>query len=128
MEDKIIRVSMPFDGASVSRRIPGSDLIGKARSGDRGIDPLELVPRVRSWIAKRGKGVFKSNKEIARSEGITPARVSQLLPIGKMTDEQVHLLKALSDLEKLSIRKLIQIAKNPRAEVCAKMGGESAVG
>jgi hypothetical protein len=114
MGDKTIRVSMLFEKTSVSRRNSGSDRTEKPRSTNCDIDPLDVVAKARSWIAKRGKGVFKTNAEIARIEGITRARVSQLLPVGRLTDQQIQFLRGAADGAKVSIRALIRAAKNLR--------------
>jgi hypothetical protein len=76
-------------------------------------DPWVPVLKVHSWVAQLKEGRVVSCAEIARREPTTPARVSQLWPLGKITREQVEDALTASMRREISLRRLIQIARNP---------------
>jgi hypothetical protein len=59
------------------------------------------------------EGRVASYSEIARREGITRARVSQLWPLGKITRELMDDALKASRGKEVSLRRLIQLARNP---------------
>lgn len=75
-------------------------------------DPWSVVLKVRSWVAQLGECKVHSCAEIARREGITPARVSQLWPLGKITREQMDDALTSSKGGEASLRGLIRIARS----------------
>jgi hypothetical protein len=65
------------------------------------------APQVERWKT----GDVRAVAEIARRERITFGRVSQLWPLARMTDQQVEHAPSANSLGKVSVRKLLQIAK-----------------
>src|SRR5271170_5262259 len=95
IRDKILRVSMPFEKGRNSSRKSRMVLPGKRLLFGNASDPWAVVLKVHSWASQLGEGRIRSRAEIARREGITQARVSQLWPLGKITREQMdNALKA----------------------------------
>jgi hypothetical protein len=91
IRDKILRVSMPFEkgknsgGKPIAKQSPKRLLFGKVD------DPWKVVLKVHSWAKQLGEGKVRSCTEVAKREGITRARVSQLWPLSKITREHVEL-------------------------------------
>jgi hypothetical protein len=104
---------MPFEkGRNSSRKsrlvLPQKRLLfGSAK------DPWAVVLKVHSWAAQLKEGRVRSCEEIARREGITRARVSQLWPLSEITSEQSDKALTGSNGREISLRRLIQIARNP---------------
>jgi hypothetical protein len=75
-------------------------------------DPWSVVLKVRLWADQLKEGRVRSCAEIARREGITPARVSQLWPLSEITKELAD--EALSERKGrgISLRTLIRVARN----------------
>ena len=76
------------------------------------MDPWLVVLKVRSWAAQLQEGRVRSCAEIARREGITRARVSQLWPLSEITREQANEALTVSKGGEVSLRRLIRIARN----------------
>jgi ribosomal protein L25 (general stress protein Ctc) len=113
--DKILRLEMPFEIGRNSMR--NSRAAGKKEGmvfGDA-IDPWSVVLRVRSWTSQLREGRVHSCSEIAKNEGITRARVSQLWPLSEITQKQVDEALIANKGRGLSIRRLISIARIPNA-------------
>jgi hypothetical protein len=72
-----------------------------------------VILKVHSWTAHLREGRVRSCAEIARREGITRARVSQLWPLGKITREQLDDTLTASKGGEVSLRGLIRIARSP---------------
>ncbi len=72
-----------------------------------------MIIKVRLWVVQLREGRVRSYAEIARREGITRARVSQLWPLGKITWEQLDDTLTASKGGEVSLRGLIRIARSP---------------
>src|SRR5271156_2775223 len=86
--DKILRVSMPFEKRGSSKRKSRSFLPHKCVISGNALDSWSVVLKVRSWAVQLREGRVRSCAEIARREGITRARLSQLWPLSQITSEQ----------------------------------------
>jgi hypothetical protein len=113
IRDKILRVSMPFEKGMSSTRIPKRGTRQKRIMFGSLSDPWAVVLKVHSWAALFKEGRVRSYAEIARREGITRARVSQLWPLSRIAKKKAD--EALTDSKgkEISLRKLIRIARNP---------------
>jgi hypothetical protein len=76
------------------------------------VNPCSVVLRIRSWAKQLQEGRIRSCAEIARREGITPARVSQLWPLSEITREQADETLTARKRGEMSLRRLIRIARN----------------
>jgi hypothetical protein len=112
IRDKILRVSMPFEKGMSSTRIPKRGTRQKRIMFGSLSDPWAVVLKVHSWAALFKEGRVRSYAEIARREGITRARVSQLWPLSRIAKKKAD--EALTDSKgkEISLRKLIRIARN----------------
>jgi hypothetical protein len=110
--DKILRVSMPFEKGMRSTRISKAGTRQKRLLLGSLPDPWAVVLKVHSWAALFKEGRVRSYAEIARREGITRARVSQLWPLSRIAKKKAD--EALTDSKgkEISLRKLIRIARN----------------
>jgi hypothetical protein len=113
IRDKILRVSMPFEKGRNSTRKSKTVLLRTRLLFGGAKDSWAVVFRVHSWAAQVKEGSVRSCAEIARKEGITRARVSQLWPLSEISREQAHETMSASKGRRISIRRLIQIARNP---------------
>jgi hypothetical protein len=113
IRDKILRVSMPFEKGRKSVRKSQPVLRRKSLISGSAVDPWLVVLKVRSWALQMKEGRVRSCAEIARREGITPARVSQLWPLGKITGEKADYALTQGKGREISLRRLIRIARNP---------------
>jgi hypothetical protein len=95
IRDKILRVSMPFEKRSNSVRKSKAEIPQNYWLSGTASDSWQVILKVRSWAAQLQEGKIRSCAEIARMEGITRARVSQLWPLCKITAEQAE--QALSE-------------------------------
>jgi hypothetical protein len=111
--DKILRVSMPFERGKNSTGRRRAVLAQKRSIFGNAADPWAIVLKVRSWAAQLREGGVHSRAEIARREGITRARVSQLWPLSMLTSEQMDEASKASKGRDVSIRRLIRVARNP---------------
>jgi hypothetical protein len=75
-----------------------------------------MVLKVCSWATQLKEGKVRSRAEIARKEGITRARVSQLWPLSGITREQADDALRSSNGREVSLRRLIRIARNPNVK------------
>ena len=111
IRDKILRVSMPFEKGRNSegkaRAIPSRKrlLIGNVE------DPWQVVLRVHSWAKQLRESKVESCTEVARMEGITRARVSQLWPLCRITREQTEPALRERPGRPVSLRTLIKLAR-----------------
>jgi hypothetical protein len=113
IRDKILRVSMPF---GKRKYLTGETSVGglaKHLPIRRASDPWSVVLKVQTWAGQLKEGRVASCAEIARREGITPARVSQLWPLSEITRGQADKAMAESNGRELSLRRLIRVARNP---------------
>jgi hypothetical protein len=113
IRDKILRISMPFEKGMSSTRIPKTGTRQKRLLLGSLSDPWAVVLKVHSWAALLKEGRVCSYAEIAKREGITPARVSQLWPLSGITKEKADEALTESKGREISLRKLIRIARNP---------------
>lgn len=113
IRDKILRVSMPFEKGRNTTRISRSVFPQNRLISGNEMDPWKVILKVRSWASQLGEGRVSSCAEIARREGITRARVSQLWPIRSITREQMDDSLKASRGKDISLRRLIRIARNP---------------
>lgn len=70
---------------------------------------MAVFQKVKNWKAELTSGKIKSLGEIARREGISTARVSQLLPLGSLNTEQVQ--TEIKRKRGISVRGLIAFAR-----------------
>jgi hypothetical protein len=123
IRDKILRVSMPFKKGKNPARKTSTAPYKKPPLFGNTSDPWSVVLKVRLWAAELRDGRINSCAEVARREGITSARVSQLWPLTVITKEQADEALTKSKGTGISLRRLIRIARNsdlkcegPRAE------------
>ena len=113
IRDKILRVSMSFETGKNSTRKANKEIPQKRRFTGTASYPWSAILKVHSWTAHLREGRVRSCAEIARREGITRARVSQLWPLGKITREQFDDALTASKGGEVSLRGLIRIARSP---------------
>jgi hypothetical protein len=116
IRDKILRVSMPFEKGIRSTRIPKRGTRQKRILFGSLSDPWAVVLKVHSWAALLEEGRVRPCAEIAKREGITRARVSQLWPLSGITKEKADEALTESKRKEISLRKLIRIARNPEVK------------
>jgi len=102
---------MPFEKGNNLPRKSRAAVPPKGMVSRSGMDPWSVVLKVRSWAAQLREGGFRSCAEIARKEGITPARVSQLWPLSQLNKEQAGGAPPARRGRAISLRKLILIAR-----------------
>jgi hypothetical protein len=103
---------MPFEKGMRSTRISKAGTRQKRLLLGSLPDPWAVVLKVHSWAAFLKEGRVRSRTEIAKREGITRARVSQLWPLSRITKKADEALTEGKGKE-VSLRKLIRIARNP---------------
>jgi hypothetical protein len=113
IRDKILRVSMPFEKGMSLTRIPKTGTRQKRILFGSLSDSWAVVLMVHSWAMLLKEGRVRSYVEIAKREGITRARVSQLWPPSKITKKKAEEASTESKGQEISLRKLIRIARNP---------------
>jgi hypothetical protein len=112
IRDKILRVSMPFEkGRHPERKTRAIPARKRALFGNAS-DPRQVVRKVHSWAKQLREGRVKTRSEVAKREGITSARVSQLWPLCRITREQAELSLRESTSRAISLRTLIRFARN----------------
>jgi len=104
---------MSFEKGRNPVRKATAEMPQKRRSTWTASVPWSVVLKVHSWLAQLREGSVRSCAEIARREGITPARVSQLWPLSEITRGQAEKAMAESNGRELSLRRLIRVARNP---------------
>jgi hypothetical protein len=119
---KILRVSMPFEKRRNSIRKPNAVLTQKGRLFWNVSEPWSMILKVHLWAADLREGMVRSCAEIARKEGITPARVSQLWPLCRITREQVEPSLLESTGRRISLRTLIRCARNTDVKFAGSVG------
>jgi len=116
IRDKILRVSMPFEKGRNSEGKARTSIPQKRVVSGSTADPWSVVLKVRLWAKQLEEGRVRSCAEIARREGITRARVSQLWPLSVITYEQADEALTASKGRGISLRRLIRIARNPEVK------------
>ena len=124
IRDKILRVSMPFETGRNSTRKSTTVLPRKRLFFGSAKDPWAVVLKVHSWAAQLKEGRVRSCAEIAKREGITPARASQLWPLSEITREQAEKVLTPGKGRRISLRALIRFAQNTEVKL-AGTGGET---
>jgi hypothetical protein len=124
IRDKILRVSMPFEKGKNPARKASAALSKKRLLFGNTSDPWSVVLKVRLWAAGLRDGRVHSCPEVARREGITRARVSQLWPLSEITKEQADEALTKSRGTGISLRRLIRIARNLHLK-CEGPGAEN---
>jgi hypothetical protein len=115
IRDKILRISMSFEKRTNSARCSRVVYTQKHMVAGNATDPWSVVLKVRSWAAQLREGRVHSCAEIARREGITRARVSQLWPLSRLTGKRMdNFLKASKD-GRISLRQLLSIVRDTEA-------------
>ena len=112
IRDKILRVSMPFEKGRISTRKSRVILPQKRVLFGNLSDPWAVVVRVQSWAEQLREGRVRSRSEVAKREGITRARVSQLWPLSRIAKEQAEQSLRGSSRREISLRALIRFAEN----------------
>jgi hypothetical protein len=128
MRDKILGVSMPFERGRNSTRKSTTVLLRKRLLFGGAKDAWAVVLKVHSWAAQVKEGRVRSCAEIARREGITRARVSQLWPLSEITKQQADEVLTASKGRKISLRGLIRIARNLDVKLEGLVAGNMASG
>jgi hypothetical protein len=78
IRDKILRVLMPFEKRRTSGNKTTEEITLIPQLPGTLSDPWSVVLKVPSWAGQLSEGKVGSRAEIARREGITRARISQL--------------------------------------------------
>jgi hypothetical protein len=115
---------MPFEKGKNPVRKASAALSKKPLLFGNRSDPWSVVLKVRLWAAELRDGKVHSCAEVARREGITRARVSQLWPLSEITKEQADEALTKSRGTGISLRRLIRIARNPDLK-CEGPGAEN---
>jgi alkylated DNA nucleotide flippase Atl1 len=111
IRDKILRVSMPFEkGTNSEEKARAMPSRKRLLFGDLE-DPWQVVLKVHSWAKQLGEGRVHTCTEVARMEGITRARVSQLWPLSRITREQAEPALRERSGRAVSLRTLIKFAR-----------------
>jgi hypothetical protein len=111
IRDKILRVSMPFEKERNSEGKAGAIPSRKRMLISNVEDPWQVVLKVHSWAKQLREGEVKTCAEVARREGITRARVSQLWPLWRITREQAEPAMRKRPGGAVSLRNLIKFAR-----------------
>jgi hypothetical protein len=113
---KILRLSMPFEKGRNTTRKPRVDLPRRRLLFGSAKNAWSTVLKVQIWVRQLRERKVASCAEIAWKEGITRARVSQLWQLGKITRELMDNALKASRGKEVSLRRLIQLARNPEVE------------
>jgi hypothetical protein len=111
VQDKILRVSMPFEKGRKLARKSGTVPQQKHLLFGNSADPWSVVLKVRFWAAQLRVGRVLSCAEIARKEGITSARVSQLWPLSRITGKRMDNFLEASKGGRFSLRQLLRFVR-----------------
>jgi hypothetical protein len=128
IRDKILRVSMPFEKGRSSTRRSGRVLRQKRVLFGNLSDPWAVVIRVHSWAKQLREGRVQSCSEVAKIEGITRARVSQLWPLSRISKEQAEQSLRERSRREISLRALIRFARNTGVKLADSGGGDGLEG
>ena len=128
IRDKILRVSMPFEKGRSSTRRSGRVLRQKRVLFGNLSDPWAVVIRVHSWAKQLREGRVQSCSEVAKIEGITRARVSQLWPLSRVSKEQAEQSLRERSRREISLRALIRFARNTGVKLADSGGGDGLEG
>lgn len=113
--DKILRVSMPFEKEKYATRRSKAIITQKRLASGSARDPWSTIHKVHSWAAQLKDGRVRSCAEIARREGITPARASQLWPLARITGKRMDDVLKASEDGRISLRRLLRIVRETDA-------------
>ena len=127
-EDKILRVSMLFERGGNLARKARTVLPQKHLSFGNAADPSSVVLKVRFWAAQLRDGKVRSCAEIARKEGITSARVSQLWPLSRMTAKRMDDVLEASKDGRISLRQLLRIVRESETKRRVSQAEKAATG
>jgi hypothetical protein len=127
-EDKILRVSMLFEKGGNLARKSRLVLPQKHLSFGNAADPSSVVLKVRFWAAQLRDGRVRSCAEIARKEGITSARVSQLWPLSRMTAKRIDDVLEASKDGRISLRQLLRIVRESETKRRVSQAENAATG
>jgi len=106
---------MPFEKGRASTRKPTRESMQERLHFVAAEDTWSVVLKVRSWDSQLREGSVSSCAEIARREGITRARVSQLWPLARIIGKRIDdVLKAGED-RRVSLRRLLRIVRETDA-------------
>jgi len=128
IREKILRVSMPFEKGRSSTRRSGRVLRQKRVLFGNLSDPWAVVIRVHSWAKQLREGRVQSCSEVAKIEGITRARVSQLWPLSRISKEQAEQSLRERSRREISLRALIRFARNTGVKLADSGGGDGLEG
>lgn len=128
IQDKILRVSMPFVKGRNSARNARTNLTPKRHLFGNATDPWAVVLKVHSWAQQLREGRVHSRTEVAKMERITRARVSQLWPLSRITKEQAQQALRESTRRSVSLRTLIRFARKTGVKLSGSGGGNMASG
>jgi hypothetical protein len=103
---------MPFEKRRNSTRKSRASVPQKRQATGFAVDPWSVVLKVRSWATQLKAGKVHSCAEIARREGITRARVSQIWPLLTITRERAESYLRKRKGRYVSLRILIKFARS----------------
>jgi len=126
IRDKILRVSMPFEERKSSTIRSRMGLPQKRLLFGNLSDPWAVVVRVQSWAKQMSEGTVLTRSEVAKMEGITPARVSQLWPLSRIDKQQAEQFLRESSRRDISLRALIGFARNTEVKFVGSGGRDTA--
>jgi len=127
IRDKILRVSMTFEKRTSSDRKSKIILPQKRLLFGNLSDPWAVVLRVHSWAKELRKGRVENRSEVAKMEGITRARVSQLWPLSRIDIDKAEQTLWRGSKREISLRALIRFARNTDVNLADCGGGETAL-
>ena len=128
IKDKVLRVSMAFEKGRKSTKKLRVVLHQKRLLLGNLSDPWAVGLRVQSWAEQLREGRVRSRSEVAKKEGITRARVSQLWPLLKITREQTEQALRGNKSKAISLRTLIRFARNTDVKLWGSAGRNAACG
>ena len=89
-------------------------------------DPWAVVLRVQFWAKQLSEGRVQTRPEVAKMEGITRARVSQLWPLSRIAKEEAEQSLRERSRRQISLRALIRFARNTGVKLADSGGGNTA--
>ena len=115
IRDKILRVSMPFEKGRREAGSPAAVRAQKHPVQGNAMDPWLVVLKLRLWAAQLREGKVRSCAEIAIREGLTPARVSLVWPLARVTRKRMDDVLKASQNGRISLRRLLRIVRQTDA-------------
>jgi len=128
IRDKILRVSMPFEKVTTSTGKSKTVAVQKRLLFGNLSDPWAVFLRVHFWAKQLREGRVQTRSEVARREGITRARVSQLWPLCRITRERAEQALMASMRREISLRSLIKFAQSVDVKLVVSGLGNTARG